>query len=80
MTLNVTLNDGKDSSSTRLKDLPFMDLYVRIDAAERNVAKVERELKPLEEVKSHNSELVRKYKKRKLDREGHEATDQEIVV
>ena len=47
----------------------------RLNAAERKVAEVERELKALEEVKSHNSELVRKYKKRKLDREGHEAAD-----
>ena len=52
----------------------------RLDAAEQKVAEVERELKALEEIKSDNSELIRKYKKQKLDREDDEATDSEVVV
>lgn len=43
----------------------------RHDAAERRVAEVDKEMKALAAEKAHNTELVRKYKKRKLDREGH---------
>ena len=51
-----------------------------LDAAERKVVRVEKKQNALEEVTSHYSELVRKYKKPKLNRESQDATDQVIIV